>query len=159
MHCQNCRLAGGSDLRCVPTFWSASSSIILWYTFTLYTLLMPQCEGCWCRQVELSEATDGFNEAAKRLDRAGSPNSAFLGVLPALSLDVVPPADGMQVVVRGYRDIRNGQARLDSSAAAAMAEAKHPNLLPLIGVSTESSSAVYGVMEVFHAPLAFHQLQ
>ena len=100
------------------------------------------------RQQELSEATDGFNEAASRLDRAGSRNSAFLGVLPATSRDAAQHTDGMQMVVRGYSDICHSQAKLVDSAAAAMAEVKHPNILPLIGVCPNSGSAVYRLMEV-----------
>ena len=111
-----------------------------------------------CRETELSEATNGFSEAANRLDMAGSPNSAFLGGLPTASLDMPQHIGGMQVVVKGYRDMQHGRSRLDDSAAAAMAEVKHPNLLPLIGVCTESSSAVYDFMEVFYIPLASYQL-
>ena len=101
-----------------------------------------------CRHEELYEATNGFNEATNRLDRAGSPNSAFLGVLPAASLDAAYHSDGMQVVVRGHTHLHAGQLRLDESAAAALADVKHPNILPLIGVCVTSGHVVYSLMEV-----------
>lgn len=124
-------------LLCCPPAWRQEADQLCW-----------KCEGCWCRQEELFDATRGFDEAANRLDRAGSPNEAFLGALPTISSGTSQHTDGMQVVVRGYRDIHNGQARLNYSTAAVMAEVKHPNILPLVGVCTDNGSAVYDLMEV-----------
>lgn len=97
---------------------------------------------------ELKEATNGFFETSNRLDRAGSPNSAYLGMLPSVAMATAPSAEDVPVAVRSYGDLCPGQIRLCEPAAAAMAEVRHPNVLPLLGVCADTGHAVYSLMQV-----------
>ena len=101
-----------------------------------------------CRYEDLLTATNGFDEASNRLDRAGSSNSAFAGLLASTPPGIEHSLACRQVAVRSYSWLSHSRAGLDASSAAAMAEIRHPNILPLLGVCAESGHAVYSFMQV-----------
>ncbi|CAL8466673.1 g6209 [Coccomyxa elongata] len=98
---------------------------------TSYTLFRPD---------QLWEATAG-NNPGHRLDH-GASSSAYKGLLPA---GVAGPEE-RPVAVRAYDWGAWHALALQTTHASRLAQLRHPNLLPLVGVCAESRQFVFDLM-------------